>query len=125
MAKAFETSGVIPSLRAQRRNPVMRIWIAASASGLLAMTPVYAQTADIQPLTEQQKFLVGCNPQNKAELQKACACLLENIEVAFTIKAFNELELREREGELSALELDQKSQLLAGRKAMIQACMKR
>lgn len=92
---------------------------------LLISTPVFAQIEAVQPLTEQEKFLVQCNPENKPELQKACVCLLENIEVAFTVKAFNELELREKKGELSVQELDQKAQLLAGRKAMIQACMKR
>jgi hypothetical protein len=99
-------------------------WMPAFA-GMTVMVLAFSAFSQQPQLTEQQKFLVGCNPQDKPELQKVCACLLENIEVAMTVKAFNDLEARELKGELSAVELDQKADLLRGRKGMIETCIRR
>lgn len=111
----------IEFVKMRMREQVKLVFLVFAYSSVLVFSGAsYAQ----QPANEQQKFMSKCNPQQKAELQKACHCLMQSVDRGITLAEYNRLEERDRLGQVNDDEMRQKARLIAGSKAKLAECMR-
>lgn len=103
--------------------------MAKASLSILIVTTVLAIPAMAQVTAyygAEKVFMDKCSPEGTApDVQKACVCLMKSIIRNMTLQEFNGLEERQKNGQLSEVEIQKKQQLISKSRPALEECMSR